>query len=123
MIAAIQILQSMGYAVSLERDQIVLKYDGHTVPDSAVVEPLMEEIRQHKSAVIALLKTDPHFHWEAVENDTDTTYQQNPGEVRQDESCYACKRFDFWDKAGQRICSICHPQLKIPTPKGEKSYE
>ena len=115
MIAAIQILQSMGYVVTLEGDQIVLEYGGDAVPDAAVVAPLAEEIRQHKSAVIALLNTNPHFQWEPVEN-ADTSNQQIPGEffTNQADACYACGKSEWWDKAGQSICGICHPQPNQP---------
>ena len=80
MIASIQILQSMGYMVTLEGDQIVLEYGGGTPPDAAIVGPLVDDMRQHKSAVIALLNTNSHFEWEVIENDADATYQQIPGE-------------------------------------------
>lgn len=115
MIAALHALQSMGYAISLDHDNIVLGYSGDALPDTEVVAPLVAEIREHKSAIVALLKTDSLFGWEAVENH-DTTYQRTLCQffTQRPDECYACGSTDFWDKGGQQICNVCHPKPRIP---------
>ena len=115
MIAAIQILQSMGYVVTLEGNEIVLEYRGSSAPDATQVDRLVEIVRNNKQFLIDRLQIDLHVGWELVEElETDTVKIPSEFFTRRDDTCYACGKADSWDKAGQRICSICHPQPNQP---------
>ena len=111
MIAAIQILQSMGYVVTLEDDQIVLDYGGSSPPDAAIVARLVEIVRKNKPVLIDGLRIDLFVGWELVdEPETDAVKIPSEFFTCRDHTCYGCGNADWWDKGDQRICGVCHPR-------------
>jgi hypothetical protein len=58
MIGVVFELRSAGYDVSLQGDEIALDFTGDDDPDSAVVRPLIEEMKANKADLIHSLKRE-----------------------------------------------------------------
>jgi len=53
---AISELRNQGYTISLDHDDLVIKYTGAGHPDPATVKPLLEELRAHKAEALDYLR-------------------------------------------------------------------
>jgi hypothetical protein len=53
---AIDELQKLGYTLTIDRNEIVVKHIGQGHPDPATVKPLLDDLRAHKQEAIAYLR-------------------------------------------------------------------
>ncbi len=52
-------LANQGYALSVDQDQIVIKYIGQGHPDPATVRSLLDELKEHKAEALEYLRRSP----------------------------------------------------------------
>lgn len=56
---AIDELQKLGYTLTIDRDEIVVKHTGQGHPDPGTVKPLLDELRQRKREALVYLLFKP----------------------------------------------------------------
>jgi hypothetical protein len=56
---AIDELRKLGYTLTIDRDDLIVKFTGQGHPDPATVRPLLAELKEHKQQALEYLRRPP----------------------------------------------------------------
>jgi hypothetical protein len=113
---AIDSLKNQGYNLSVDHDDLFIKYTGPGHPDPATVRPLLDDLRAHKQEAISFLR----------ERDTLllTLAGADPGEIaKAKEQLRRQGYFLMHSQAlGKHIAVIEHDRCRQNVPPGTPTY-